>query len=83
MRRGQWRSISQDLVSLALGAFILIHEELTGSANTALLIVALVLLGSPAAMALARLMENGPSRKDDGDNESKPPSSRRPPSPPL
>jgi hypothetical protein len=56
----RWKTIIRDLLQLAIGAFILIHEELTGIANTVLLIIGLVLLGSPSALWLVSMFISKP-----------------------
>lgn len=67
MEYRRWIDLVRDLVSMGAGVYILVNSQMTGNVHTELLFVALVLLGSPAGIALARIFRgNG-----DGGNGSK------------
>ena len=49
-------TLVRDLVLLAVGAFGIVHEELTATANPYLLSVYVLIVGAPAAAHLSRLL---------------------------
>jgi hypothetical protein len=51
-------AIGRDVLSMALGAFIVINEELSGKVHIELLTVAAALLGLPSVAALLSLRGN-------------------------
>lgn len=61
---------------LGVGAFGVVHEELTGRASVPLLVVYASLLGVPGAAALLSLARTGSESSSPQPEESAPPSSR-------
>lgn len=60
----KWLTILRDLISIMVGAFGLIHSQVTGMQSTELLIVYTALLGYPGLLQLFELKkrekEKGP-----------------------
>lgn len=70
MNRKTLTTLCRDVVSMGIGSFGIIHQELTRQVSIELLVVYLVLLGFPAAAGLMNLLlpgedeiEESPPRK--------------------
>lgn len=50
--RTRWLTVVRDLVNIVVGAFGLIHSQLTGNTSLELIVVYAALLGVPGALAL-------------------------------
>lgn len=71
-RSPKWFVVLRDLLLLGVGIFGLLHQELTGQANPALLLVYTTILGIPgAANLIAILRSTGPT--GDGEQQPSPP----------
>lgn len=62
----KWLSVVRDLISIAVGAFGLIHSQLTGQSSTELLIVYTALLGYPGLFQIIELKKKGGSDSSNG-----------------
>lgn len=59
MTTSTWFAVLRDVTLLALGVFGILHQELTGQANPALLAVYTALLGIPGAANVIAIIRNG------------------------
>ena len=62
----KWLSVIRDLISMAVGAFGLIHSQITGQSSTELLIVYTALLGYPGLFQIIELKKKGGSDSSNG-----------------
>lgn len=65
----KWFVVLRDLSLLGVGIFGLLHQELTGQANPALLLVYTTILGIPGATNILAILR---STTPTGDGESEP-----------
>jgi hypothetical protein len=56
----KWLVVVRDLISIAVGAFGLIHSQLTGQSSTELLAIYTVLLGYPGVLQMVELRKKPP-----------------------
>jgi hypothetical protein len=76
----KWRAIStvlRDILCMGLGAFVMLHEELSGQVHPALLAAAAPLLGVPPAIALWHTAR-GPGKREREDTTTRSSRSRSP-----
>jgi hypothetical protein len=57
-------TVVRDILSMGLGTFIIVNEELTGRVHTELLILSTALLGLPSTVAIANLIRGKPTTPD-------------------
>lgn len=69
MKRKTLTTVLRDLVSISLGSFGIIHQELTRNVSIELLVVYLILLGYPAAAGLFNIMRPGLYDTDEEESE--------------
>lgn len=76
--------ILRDILSLAGGLFVILHEELTGRVSPYLLLVAASMLGLPGVVALSHLYRGsgGAIRTTEQSSSSVPSLPSAPPQPP-
>lgn len=70
----KWMVFARDLMSILVGAFGLIHSQLTGNVYPELLAIYTTLLGSPVVL---RLLEKLEKRNDNGKSDGPTASSSR------
>lgn len=66
----KWTTIVRDIISIAVGAFGLIHSQLTGTDNTELIITYTVLLGGPGVLQLFEMKKKPPGGSGGGSSQS-------------
>ena len=71
----KWLTIVRDIVSLGVGAFGLIHSQLTGTTSMELVVVYAALLGVPGVLNLLEMKGSTGRSKDSSSGSQRPPSS--------
>ena len=66
----KWLTMIRDLISIGVGAFGLVHSQLTGRANSWLVLAYLALLGVPAAINLLELKKGSIDGSKKGSSSS-------------
>jgi hypothetical protein len=57
-------TVVRDVVSLALGSFVILHQTARDSSNTIGWVVGVFLIGGPAALGFVALVRGNPERAD-------------------
>jgi hypothetical protein len=71
----KWQLIVRDLISVSVGAFGLIHSQITGQVNMELVLAYIALLGYPGALQLLSKNDSGSGRSSYSHSGDSPPQS--------
>lgn len=77
MKRKTVTTLLRDVVSILIGTFGIIHQELTRQVSIELLVVYLILLGFPAAAGIFNLMRPSLYTETEDEDEEEPRKKRR------